>query len=73
MDSSEWELSKENVQPIKQGRKIPNLLAALCMSQIQACPSPPGAFACLVRPRGGAFACEHLPGGGAFEIMILLF
>ena len=29
MDSSEWELSKENVQPIKQGRKIPNLLAAL--------------------------------------------
>ena len=29
MDSSEWELSKENVQPIKQGRKIPNLTAAL--------------------------------------------
>ena len=46
------------------------------MSQIQACPSPPGhpgAFASLVRPRGGAFACEPLPEGGAFEMMILLF
>ena len=29
MGSSEWELSKENVRPIKQGRKIPNLTAAL--------------------------------------------
>ena len=36
-------------------------------------PGHPGAFACLVRPRGGAFACEPLPGGGAFEMMILLF
>ena len=31
---------------------------------------PPGAFACIVRPRGGAFACEPLPGGGAFEIIL---
>ncbi|XP_028414108.1 mitotic checkpoint serine/threonine-protein kinase BUB1-like isoform X2 [Dendronephthya gigantea] len=29
MDPREWELSKENVQPIKQGRKVPNLTAAL--------------------------------------------
>lgn len=29
VDSTEWELSKENVQPIKQGRKIPNLISAL--------------------------------------------
>ena len=36
-------------------------------------PGHPGAFACLVSPRGGAFACESLPGGGAFEMMILSF
>ena len=29
IDSSKWELSKGNVQPIKQGRKTPNLTAAL--------------------------------------------
>lgn len=32
MNSSEWELSKENVQPIKQGRKLPNLTMALTPS-----------------------------------------
>lgn len=32
MASSEWELSKENVQPIKQGRKIPNLMAGLALN-----------------------------------------
>lgn len=36
MDSNEWELSKENVQPIKQGRKIPNLTAALTPCGVNA-------------------------------------
>ncbi|XP_074641386.1 uncharacterized protein LOC141899120 isoform X2 [Tubulanus polymorphus] len=30
-NDDEWELSKENVQPLKQGRQIANLSAALCM------------------------------------------
>ena len=29
ISAHEWELSKENVQPIKQGRKYENLTAAL--------------------------------------------
>ena len=28
-DQNEWELSKENVQPLKQGRKFANLSMAL--------------------------------------------
>lgn len=28
-NGSEWELSKENVQPLKRGRKVANLTAAL--------------------------------------------
>ena len=28
-DGTEWELSKENVQPLRQGRKMANLAAAL--------------------------------------------
>ena len=28
-DVPEWELSKENVQPLRQGRKFSNLTAAL--------------------------------------------
>jgi len=27
-NGSEWELSKENIQPLKQGRKVANLSAA---------------------------------------------
>ena len=42
-------------------------------SSVPIPPGHPGAFACLVRPRGGAFACKLLPGGGAFKMMILLF
>ena len=30
--SNEWELSKENVQPLKQGRKVAPLTAALAPS-----------------------------------------
>lgn len=28
-DSNEWELSKENVQPLRQGRKVASLTSAL--------------------------------------------
>ena len=31
---NEWELSKENVQPLKQGRKMANLTAALAPSSV---------------------------------------
>ena len=31
---NEWELSKENVQPLKQGRKMANLTAALAPSSL---------------------------------------
>ena len=31
---NEWELSKENVQPLKKGRKMANLTAALAPSLV---------------------------------------
>ena len=31
---NEWELSKENVQPMKQGRKMANLAVALAPSSV---------------------------------------
>lgn len=33
-DGNEWELSKENVQPLKKGRKMANLTAALAPSSV---------------------------------------
>ena len=33
-DVNEWELSKENVQPMKQGRKMANLAVALAPSSV---------------------------------------
>ena len=33
-NANEWELSKENVQPLKQGRKMANLTAALAPSSV---------------------------------------
>ena len=32
--ANEWELSKENVQPMKQGRKMANLAVALAPSSV---------------------------------------
>lgn len=32
-DNYEWELSKENIQPLKHGRNICNLVSALSMSE----------------------------------------
>lgn len=32
--ADEWELSKENVQPLKQGRKMANLAVALAPSSV---------------------------------------
>jgi len=34
-DENEWELSKENVQPIRQGRHLSNLSAGLQLSEDQ--------------------------------------
>ena len=31
---NEWELSKENVQPLKQGRKLANLTAAFAPNSV---------------------------------------
>ena len=33
-DGNEWELSKENVQPLKKGRKMANLTVALAPSSV---------------------------------------